>query len=310
MWQLRQAFSRQEKTSKLLENLEKLRAEGTVDEGTYNRLKDEYQRSLEASKADIERIKGQLTTNVGKREEQLGKLNEELKILQGRFKVGELKEAEYERRRQRTSASIARTEREIAQLKNLISSTSSADVGGYADVDIKPTGGVSLPKLPELGFGGFPALESVLTPLRIAGAIAGLLMLIFVFLPWVSVEYLGSSFDFKALETISAQEDKVREFNVAGIFALLAGILAMVASVVLARPSMRGLGYLGAGILGIAGIGVFCGIFASSYQNVLDQMENDFGSLSYAPEVGGIVYLVAALAMLVIGYLELRQARR
>jgi len=310
MWQLRQAFSRQEKTNKLLENLEKLREEGSVDEGTYSRLKDEYDKSLEASRAELERIKGQLAANLGKKEEQLGRLREELKILEGRFKVGELREADYQSRRQRTLASVARTEREVSQLKNLISSTSSADVGGYADVDIKPSRGISMPKLPELGIGGFPALENVLTPLRIAGAIAGLLMLIFVFLPWVSVEYLGSSFGFKALETISAQEDKVRDFNIGGIIALLAGILAMVASVVLARPSIRGLGYVGAGILGIAGIGIFCGIFANSYQDAVHQAENGFGSLSYSPEAGGIVYLVAALAMLVIGYLELRQERR
>jgi hypothetical protein len=308
MWQLRQAFSRQEKTSKLLENLEKLRAEGTVDEGTYSRLKEEYQRSLEASKADVERIKGQLTTNVGKREEQLGKLNEELKILEGRFKVGELKEADYERRRQRALASIARTEREISQLKNLISSTSSADVGGYADVDIKPTGGVSFPKLPELGIGGFPALENVLTPLRIAGAIAGLLMLIFVFLPWVSLDYDGFSFSYKALETASTGE--ARGFNAGGIVVLLAGILGIGVSLLFARSSMRGLGYLGTGILGIAGIGIFSGVFANSYQDVLHEIENGFGNLSYSPEAGGIVYLVAALAMLVIGYLELRQERR
>jgi ribosomal protein S6 len=315
MWQLRQAFFREEETEKFLKNLEGSRKEDSVDEETYNQLKEQYQQFLEENRAEIERIKTQLVTNLGKAEEMLQQLQKALRILETRARVGELKERDYQSQSRRVMLTIEATQRRIAELKHLIGSNSSAEVRGYVEAKIEPVKGISLPKieLPAIKFAGISPLENI-TPLRIAGFVVSLLMLIFVFLSWVSVEYLGLEFGFKALETVSEQEDKIREFNFGGIFALLAGILGIVVSLVANRSSSRGLGYLGTGILGLAGIIIFSVIFANSYQNAVEQVEEaeywGEASLSFSPEAGGILYLIATLAILVVGYLELRQEKR
>lgn len=312
MWQLRQSFSKIEKIEQLLRNLEKLREEGSVDEVTYDRLREEYQRFLEENQAAIGKIKAQLTTNLAKREEELAKLQEDLRVLEARFKIGQLTEIDYQNRKQRGIRAVENTERKISELKSLISSSSAADVGGPVAVRIEPAKGIILPQLPEIKLAG---LENIFTPLRVAGFVVGLLMLIFVFLPWVSVDWGGfASLSFKVLETVNTDPNSLqaRDFNFGGIFALLAGILGIVVSLLANRSSSRGLGYFGAGILGLAGITIFSAIFANSYKNLIDVLEEQglAGGLSFSPQVSGILYLIATLAILVIGYLELRQERK
>lgn len=316
MRQLREAFSSVEKLEGFLAQLEELKREGSVDEETYSGLKARYQDSIRVHQAEIEKIKGRLTENLIAQENKLKKLQKELQSIEARFKVGELNFDQYQRQKEWQLREIVSTEKKISELKSQIAAQSSAEVGGY----LEPTRGIfpagtSLPELSEIRFGG---LENIITPLRVAGFIASLLLLIFVFLPWVSMDFGGAlGLGFKALETANTDPESLqaRDFNFGGILALLAGILGMAVSLIGARPSSRGLGYLATGALGLLGIIVFSVIFGMDYQTVSDLTGEIFGEelaggLSFSPEIGGILFLIATLAILVIGYLELRSERR
>jgi len=314
MWRLRQAFSRKEKIEKLLANLEELRKKEYLEEEAYNSLKTEYEGYYKDVKDEIEKIKNQLAANLNQTEGKLHDLQANLKTLELRFRVGQLTDRDYQNRNRSILYQIRNTEKRISELKNQISAKSSAEVGGYVDLKVESTKGISFPtfQLPKIEFA---SPENFITPLRLAGFVASLLMLIFVFLPWVSVDYAGlKEYGFKALETLNTDQEttKVKDFNVGGIFAIFGGILGIFASLIPIRSSGRGLGYLGAGLLGVIGIVAFSGIFANSYREVLDITKEEWGrelanGLSYSPEIGGILFLIVTLVILVIGFLQLRQ---
>jgi hypothetical protein len=304
-WPLRQTFSRREEAGGLLENLEKLRQEGSIDEESYEHLRAEYQESLSQAQAEIGRIRELLREALSKREQELQSLRGELNTLEARFKVGQVGEKDYRRQQLRIGTRMEGKEKEILELQGLLATNSSIEVEGVIGVKVGPATGVSGTALPEIRLPSFGSLENVFTPLRIAGLLVSVLMLVFVFLPWVSVDWYEFSFNFKGLETVSTQEDKVREFNAGGIFVLLAAILGMAVSLLATRSSSRGWGYIGTAILVIIGIVVFSVVFGNSYADVSEQVNGE--GLSFRPEIGGIFSTLTVLAILIIARLEFAQ---
>lgn len=193
MYALRQTFSLREKTASLLSNLERLKEENSIEEEQYSVMKQNYTTILEQTESEIKTIKGKLQEELIDKQRTLEIYWQELKNLEARYKVGELAVEEYLKAESRARNQIKKVEERIAELKSLIESRNSADMGGYIDVPLKRESIVGLTfthfldKIPDISAMKFSsAKEWEFNVSRIATVLGVGLMFISVFMPWIT----------------------------------------------------------------------------------------------------------------------------
>jgi len=185
--ELQMAFSRKEKNEKLLTNLEKLREEGSVTDEQYESMKSNYTQIINEAASAIEQIKGGLSRDIESEENALENYKQELKNLEARFKVGELSVDEYQKSEQKIKTKIDRGQANVSELKRLYESKSSADVGGYAELEERKGA-----KVVSVGK-GFPALEDIIANKKILFGIVGIVAVVAIIAGIVFVGFGGTS---------------------------------------------------------------------------------------------------------------------
>jgi len=143
--ELQEAYSKREKAERLLSNLENLKKEGAIDEAQYESMKSEYTQMLNSANTEIEQIKSEISKELESTQRDLNIYKQELSNLEVRFKVGELSADAYRKLEQRTRSKLERTQAKVSELKRLLDSKTSADVGGYVEIkkEAKKVGGVT-----------------------------------------------------------------------------------------------------------------------------------------------------------------------
>jgi hypothetical protein len=299
--ELQRAFSGKEKYEKLLSNLEALKGKGVVTEDQYTSMKTGYQRSQEQAVATVNQLKMKLTQDIQSEETNVQRQNMELQNLDARFKVGEIRADDLQKAEQRIRVKIQRSESTVKDLNRLIAAQSSADVGGY--VEVKAGGGsagtASFSGLSVPGIGDALStvrgtsvsdfteirtdMQEILTPSReLIGPAGGLLLFISLFLPWVSVFGFGANI-----------------FAVSGLHGAICLIAALagIGSAFLVRENARGTAQVAAGAVSL--VVIFIGFFLDP------RTITQFGTLMSFLGIGFYLFVVAALALIVGGLMEL-----
>jgi hypothetical protein len=273
MYALRQTFSLREKAASLLSNLERLKEEKSIEEEQYNAMKQNYTTILEQTESEIRVIKGKLQEELIDKQRTLEVYGQELKSLEARYKVGELAVEEYLKAESRAKNQIKKSEERIAELKSLIESQNSADMGGYIDVPLKRESIVNLPfahfldKIPDINFFKFSsAKEWEFNASRIATVFGVGLMFISVFMPWISA--IG-------LSAMGIQVGK----GVGVLFLILA--LVNVVALFLADQKLRKQVHIYIGAIGILGVIIVFFVVAQSVGSRLGLARLSIGAYLY-----------------------------
>ena len=126
---LSQAFTTKEKNETLLSNLDKLKAEGSIESDLYLSMKADYEQQLDASLLEIDRIKDYCKKQgeTLQREQDIYKY--ELTKLETRYNAGEMAPATYQNSVQNLRATIGQLDQQLEELKRLIAARSPADLG-------------------------------------------------------------------------------------------------------------------------------------------------------------------------------------
>ena len=130
---LRIAYSKKERSERLLANLEKLQSEGSISLDQYNSLKSGYAQTITEAAGAIEQIKRQLSDRMGSENVIMAHYEQELKNLELRLKVGELKLDDYQKAERKCKTNLEKAREKISGMQRLFNATSSSDVGGYIE---------------------------------------------------------------------------------------------------------------------------------------------------------------------------------
>jgi hypothetical protein len=139
--ELQAQFSKKERTQKLLDNLEKLNSTGSQSPEQYVSMKKSYEAAILEAETGLADIKQNLARELTSEQRNLEIFTQEQNNNEARFQVGELKQDEFAKLAQRSRAKIDKLKSRIAELERLLSSTSSADVGGYIEKAPSSKGG-------------------------------------------------------------------------------------------------------------------------------------------------------------------------
>ncbi len=134
--ELRIAFSKKEKVELFLANLDKLKAEGSIEEALYQDLKAEYAVLQDDITSSIKLIKAELRKEFDRKLDELEALQKEHDLWEARFSVGEIRAEAYRRQTKPLRTKVEQLKKEVPRLRLLVSATSSAELGGPTRVDI------------------------------------------------------------------------------------------------------------------------------------------------------------------------------
>lgn len=126
--ELRLALFNKEKAELFLSNLEKLRSDNAVNEGSYNSLKSEYSAALQHAVLRIEHLKSEFSKKIAGKKRELDVYKQELANMEARFKVGQIQAASFLRMSKLPEKKIAALENEISHLTSLVNAKHSAEV--------------------------------------------------------------------------------------------------------------------------------------------------------------------------------------
>lgn len=157
---LRVAFSKKEKVERFLANLDKLKAEESIEEAPYQDLRAEYAAILEEATSSIKSIKAKLRREFDKKAGEMETAQKEHDLLEARLSVGEVRSEAYWTQIKPLKKKIAQLKKEVPELRVMVGATSSAELGGPTKVDIpelkikktllKPAGRARSKKQPEV----------------------------------------------------------------------------------------------------------------------------------------------------------------
>jgi len=255
MRQLQLAYSRKEKITRLLSNLETLRSQGGVPDEDYPTIRNEYEAFLNDAEESIEQLRQQTEQEIERHERELRGLERDRQRMEVRLKVGELSQERFVREVGRVDRRIMNTQNDIARFRKSLEANSSAELGGFVDVpiadDARRTAGLDIERVSESASrvvervsnrlsaeGGIRLVlpdEWELTPQWLILVISALLMFVTALLPWE--ESIGRS---------------VRGFDAGGLGAI-AFIVAVLACVTLfvGKDYVRGIAGLISGGLAV-----------------------------------------------------------
>ncbi|GMW00544.1 MAG: hypothetical protein AMXMBFR84_16810 [Candidatus Hydrogenedentota bacterium] len=136
MQTMRKAFSQLEKITRTINNLKDLRAKGEVEDSQFNKQAQKYQALYEQSKQNLMQIRTTLKAERDKHKSAITRLNDELQSLGELTRAGQVGPSESARMREISRESDSRR-KILSRIEACLQFRSSADAGGYVDVDIQ-----------------------------------------------------------------------------------------------------------------------------------------------------------------------------
>ncbi len=121
---LLQALSAREEARRLLASLDRLGAEGSLDDATRDAMRQEYEERLQAADADIASARDTIGEQQQQLSQELEKLRLEETALEVRYKVGEFDLKEYQKAAGKLRSRIEGLERQSAALEHLAAAES------------------------------------------------------------------------------------------------------------------------------------------------------------------------------------------
>jgi chromosome segregation ATPase len=142
---LHAAFTTLEANQGYLKNLEKLKAEGSVQKDQYEAMKDEYSRKIPPAESEIKAIKNRVERELDAVKKELGILKKDLDNLSTRNKVGEVPLEKFRSMDAKIRRRMEQIETEMAEFDNLLKANCAADIwqGGHPG----KSSGYSAPRL-------------------------------------------------------------------------------------------------------------------------------------------------------------------
>lgn len=134
---VQRVLSRREKVQQLIGNLATLRGRGEIHDDEYDTLLAEYEHLRAEAEANVESVRDHLRAKEQSLHEGRRAVDEEIRTLALREKVGELTVAQGERARRKLEGQLTAADRKIMRVESALNAQSSADVGGYIDVDVR-----------------------------------------------------------------------------------------------------------------------------------------------------------------------------
>ena len=125
---LREALLEKEQIQGFLSTLEKLKADGSVNDEQYATLKSGYREKMVAAVSEIARVKNELAGQLLSTKQKLNHSKTELKQLKARYDSGELSPGEFHSAEEQVDNRIEDIRTEIANLQRLTEAKSSGQV--------------------------------------------------------------------------------------------------------------------------------------------------------------------------------------
>ncbi|MBN2461986.1 MAG: CdvA-like protein [Dehalococcoidia bacterium] len=294
-------FAVRDDVETFLANLENLKTDGSINYEQYSATSEEYYERLGEAISEIARIKNELKKQLASNQQDIETHKQELTNLEVKYKVGELPQDKYQSSERKLRAKIDQLESTAGELKRLVDARSPVDLGVSS---AKKTVGkeIKLPKakVPKAKAGAPPSPARV-TPLeegflkprtKIAALVGGVLLLVSLLLPWVAAsKLLGEGFGTSSGMNVSII------LSVAGI---TCGLIA-IGSAFFPSPKARGAVQIVMAVLALAAllVTVLMGKLPllSEYARTLIVMREGF-----------YLYIIAAVMLITVGSLELRQS--
>lgn len=126
--ELHLAFQNKERAELFMSNLERLFAERTVNEFSYNMLKSEYSTLLQQAQSRVNQLKQELNKQLTLKTRELDIYKQELANLDARFKVGQLSANEFIKMSKNPGRKITLLEDQISHLNQLINAKHSSEI--------------------------------------------------------------------------------------------------------------------------------------------------------------------------------------
>lgn len=127
---LKEAFSKKERAVSLLVKLQKMKSEGSLTEEQFQSMKAEYDQMIDSSTKEIDRLKGEINSDLQSVEKEVESYKQELSNLSLRQKVGEISANEFQKSEKKLKGKIEKAEGEITALKALASAQLASDIAG------------------------------------------------------------------------------------------------------------------------------------------------------------------------------------
>lgn len=137
MRQLQLAYSRREKITRLVANLDALREQSGVSDDDYEALKKEYDTFQSDAEKSIDQLRIDTERQIDRHENELHVLEGDRQRLEVRLKVGEMGQEKFSREVGRVDRRIMNAQNDIARLRKSLEANSSAELGGFVDVPIE-----------------------------------------------------------------------------------------------------------------------------------------------------------------------------
>lgn len=125
---LKAAFEIVDTNKGYLENLERLKAEGSVPKEQYDVMKDEYSRKIPSAESEIKAIKSQLERELEASKKELAMIRMELDTLSTRSKVGEIPLEKYKSADSKIRRALNKVELDVGEFENLLAAKCAADI--------------------------------------------------------------------------------------------------------------------------------------------------------------------------------------
>ena len=282
-------------------NLQRLQAEGTVNQENYSRMLEGYDKSVIEASKELNELAVLISEEIRKNERELAGVREELARLQVRRNVGELNDRDFERSARPLERRIQALEAGRDLCTQLQLAKHSADLPSAARRTPAAAGAKPLLAgrhiaIPDAAaFTELSTVEEMTTPrFKAVGLASGILLLVSVLAKWVSS-------DVRA--TIAGAD--------VSAWLLLVGVLGVAAAIyasLLVQPQARGFLHLAVAALGLI---VFVGVLlAFNFKSVTvielggTTIQMDRGTIRFRE--GFYLYVIAIAAMAYYGYREVQ----
>ena len=247
---LEEALRKKERAEGFKANLQRLQAEGAVNQESYNRMLEGYEKSLADASKELNEMGVLIAREIESNERESAALREELAGLAVRRNVGELSQPQFERASRPLEKRLQALEanRDLCGRLQLAKSTidlpSSSDRASAARTGKAVFSGRQITIPDSAAFTEFSPIEEMATPrFKVVGLASGILLLISVLAKWVSSDKWA---------TIAGADVSVWLLAIG-----LSGAIAAVYASLLIQPQARGFVHLAvaaAGILVLLGV--------------------------------------------------------
>ena len=129
---LLQALSARDEARRLLASVDRLGAEGSLDDATADAMRREYEERLQAADADVARVRDTIGEQQQQLSQELEKLRREEAALEVRHKVGEFDLKEYQKAAGKLQSRIEGLERQSVALEQLSTAEAASEAEAFA----------------------------------------------------------------------------------------------------------------------------------------------------------------------------------